>query len=65
MLRRLEFHYLPKHASWLNIFEIEIGVVRSQCLDLIELARVEGLGQLEIIFSPQPIESPQASHGAT
>ena len=33
MLRRLEFHYTPKHASWLNIVEIEIGVLRSQCLD--------------------------------
>jgi hypothetical protein len=24
-LRRLEFHYTPKHASWLNMVEIEIG----------------------------------------
>src|SRR3984957_19744579 len=33
MLRRLEFHYTPKHASWLNMVEIEIGVLRSQCLE--------------------------------
>jgi len=33
VLRRLEFHYTPKHASWLNMVEIEIGVLRSQCLD--------------------------------
>ena len=33
MLRRREFHYTPKHASWLNMVEIEIGVLRSQCLD--------------------------------
>ena len=33
MLRRLEFHYTPKHASWLNMVEIEIGVLRGQCLD--------------------------------
>jgi len=33
MLRRLEFHYTLKHASWLNMVEIEIGVLRSQCLD--------------------------------
>jgi DDE superfamily endonuclease len=32
VLRRLEFHYVPKHASWLNMVEIEIGVLRSQCL---------------------------------
>jgi hypothetical protein len=28
-----EFHYTPKHASWLNMVEIEIGVLRGQCLD--------------------------------
>jgi transposase len=33
ILRRLEFHYTPKHASWLNMVEIEIGVLRGQCLD--------------------------------
>jgi transposase len=33
ILRRLEFHYTPKHASWLNMVEIEIGVLKSQCLD--------------------------------
>ena len=33
VLRRLEFHYVPKHASWLNMVEIEIGVLRSQRLD--------------------------------
>src|ERR1700686_4437105 len=31
VLRRLEFHYVPKHASWLNMVEIEIGVLRGQC----------------------------------
>ena len=33
ILERLEFHHTPKHASWLNMVEIEIGVLRSQCLD--------------------------------
>jgi hypothetical protein len=33
LLRRLEFHYTPKHASCLNMVEIEIGVLRGQCLD--------------------------------
>jgi hypothetical protein len=32
-LDRLEFDYVPKHASWLNMVEIEIGVLRGQCLD--------------------------------
>lgn len=33
LLRRVEFHYTPKHASWLNMAEIEIGVLSRQCLD--------------------------------
>src|SRR3954468_16637014 len=33
ILRRLEFHYTPQHASWLNMVEIEIGVLKGQCLD--------------------------------
>ena len=32
VLKRIEFHYTPKHASWLNMAEIEIGVMKSQCL---------------------------------
>jgi hypothetical protein len=33
ILRRLEFHYTPKPASWLNMVEIEIGVIKGRCLD--------------------------------
>jgi len=33
ILRKLEIHYVPKHASWLNMVEIEIGVLKAQCLD--------------------------------
>ena len=33
VLCRLEFHFVPKHASWLNLVEIEIGVLNQQCLD--------------------------------
>lgn len=32
VLSRLVFHYVPKHASWLNMVEIEIGVLSKQCL---------------------------------
>jgi hypothetical protein len=42
VLRRLEFHYVPKHTSWLNMVEIEIGVLASQCLD----RRIESYRQL-------------------
>jgi transposase len=33
ILGRIEFHFTPKHASWLNMVEIEIGVMVDQCLD--------------------------------
>ena len=32
ILSKLEFHFTPKHASWLNMVEIEIGVMVAQCL---------------------------------
>lgn len=32
LLDRFEFHYTPKHASWLNIAEIELSVLSRQCL---------------------------------
>lgn len=31
LLQRVQFHYTPKHASWLNMAEIEIGVMDRQC----------------------------------
>lgn len=33
ILEHLEFHYTPKHGSWLNQVEIEISVLSRQCLD--------------------------------
>jgi transposase len=42
VLKRLEFHHTPKHASWLNMVEIEIGVLRSQGLD----RRIDNKNQL-------------------
>ena len=33
VLKRLEFHYTPKHGSWLNMAEIEFSVFSKQCLD--------------------------------
>jgi len=33
ILNKLEFHYTLKHASWLNMAEIAIGVMSKQCLD--------------------------------
>jgi transposase len=33
VLRRMEFHYTPKHGSWLNMVEMEFGIMNKQCLD--------------------------------
>jgi hypothetical protein len=33
LLDKIEFHYTPKHGSWLNMAETEIHVMKSQCLD--------------------------------
>ena len=30
---KLEIHYTPKHGSWLNMAEIELGILQRQCLD--------------------------------
>src|SRR5262249_43365945 len=32
LVKKLEFHFTPKHASWLNMAEIEFSVMVSQCL---------------------------------
>lgn len=33
ILEKLEFHYTPKHGSWLNMAEIELSHLSRQCLD--------------------------------
>lgn len=32
-IRKSEIHYTPKHGSWLNMAEIELGILGRQCLD--------------------------------
>lgn len=33
IIERLDFHYTPKHGSWLNMAEIELSILSSQCLN--------------------------------
>ena len=33
LLDRIEFHYTPKHGSWVNMAETEIRIMNGQCLD--------------------------------
>ena len=32
LVKKLEFHYTPKHGSWLNMAEIELSILQRQCL---------------------------------
>ena len=32
IIKKLEFHYTPKHGSWLNMAEIELSILQRQCL---------------------------------
>jgi hypothetical protein len=43
LVDRLEFHYTPKHGSWLNVAEIELSILNGQCLD----RRIPDPGTLE------------------
>jgi hypothetical protein len=33
LTQKLEFHYTPKHASWLNMAELELAILERQCLE--------------------------------
>jgi DDE superfamily endonuclease len=44
LARRIEWHYTPRHGSWLNMAEIELSVLARQCLK----ERVESQENLEI-----------------
>jgi transposase len=33
LLRKIKFHYTPKHGSWLNMAEIELSILQRQCLN--------------------------------
>jgi hypothetical protein len=43
LLERIEFYYTPKHASWLNMAEIEINVMDRQCTG----GRIDNLTEME------------------
>ncbi|NIQ11444.1 MAG: IS630 family transposase, partial [Gammaproteobacteria bacterium] len=33
LVNRFEFHFTPKHGSWLNMAEIELSVLSRQCIN--------------------------------
>jgi DDE superfamily endonuclease len=44
---RIEWHYTPKHGSWLNMAEIELSVLFRQCLD----RRIDAQAELERVVA--------------
>lgn len=51
ILGKLEFHYTPKHGSWLNLAESEISIMNSQCLDR-RLESVAAIAQQVPLVAP-------------
>jgi len=48
LLDRIEWHYTPKHGSWLNMAESEISIMNGQCLD----RRLETVSQIAAEVEP-------------
>jgi hypothetical protein len=44
LCRRFEIHHTPKHGSWLNMAELEIGIMSRQCLG----QRIPSIEQMDI-----------------
>jgi transposase len=45
IVKRLEFHYTPKHGSWLNVAECELSAMTSQCIKNRRFENIDGLRQ--------------------
>jgi hypothetical protein len=43
LAERLDMHHTPKHGSWLNMAEIELSVLKGQCLD----RRIDNMGDMK------------------
>ena len=43
LAERLDIHHTPKHGSWLNMAEIELSVLKGQCLD----RRIDNMGDMK------------------
>jgi transposase len=52
ILRKIEFHFTPKHGSWLNMAEIELAILSRQCLKQ-RLPNQQTLGQVSEQWAKQ------------
>jgi hypothetical protein len=51
LVKRIEFHYTPKHGSWLNIAECELSAMTSQCLSNRRIPDIQTLSQEVEVWS--------------
>jgi hypothetical protein len=52
LLRKVRFHFTPKHASWLNMAEIEIGAFEQECLKQRSGDKAEVVKQVAAVEAP-------------
>lgn len=52
-MEKIEFHYTPKHASWLNAAEIEINVMDIECTN----RRIGDIGTLTSASIPNYVKN--------
>jgi hypothetical protein len=50
LFQRLEIHYTPKHGSWLDIAEIELSALATQCLGNRRISSIEALNKELIVW---------------
>ncbi len=50
LARKFEFHYTPKHGSWLNIAEAELSSLSMQCLGNQRISTIEELNEVLIAW---------------
>jgi hypothetical protein len=60
LAQRLDIHYTPKHGSWLNIAEIELSVLKGQCLDrrIPDIATMQSTTELMRRCTRMPASTP-------
>ena len=52
LARKFNFHFTPKHGTWLNMAEIEFSVLARECLNS-RIASIEELGKQVLIWGEQ------------
>lgn len=57
MIRRIEFHYTPKHGSWLNIAENELSSMTRQCVSGRRIVDIQTLREVTTAWASEVNET--------